>query len=211
MKKIILLIAFTISLTNLLSQKDTKTLVTINGKQISVADFKKVYEKNLDAIDNEESKDIDKNLDLFVNYKLKVKQAYELKLDTLKSYKSEIETYKKQLIAPYLQDKEYLMSLIKEAYDRTKTEIRASHILVRLPRNYTSKDTLTPFLKIKKARQRVLAGESFAKVAKEVSEDPSAKINAGDLGYFSAFKMLYDFEDAAYSTLKGEVDRKSVV
>ena len=205
MKKIILLIAFTISSTNLLSQKDTKTLVTINGKQISVADFKKVYEKNLDAIDNEESKDIDKNLDLFVNYKLKVKQAYELKLDTLKSYKSEIETYKKQLIAPYLQDKEYLTSLIKEAYDRTKTEIRASHILVRLPRNYTSKDTLTPFLKIKKARQRVLAGESFAKVAKEVSEDPSAKINAGDLGYFSAFKMLYDFEDAAYSTPKGEV------
>ena len=125
MKKIILLIAFTISSTNLLSQKDTKILVTINDKQISVADFKKVYEKNLDAIDNEESKDIDKNLDLFINYKLKVKQAYELKLDTLKSYKSEIETYKKQLIAPYLQDKEYLKSLIKEAYDRTKTEIRA--------------------------------------------------------------------------------------
>ena len=96
MKKIILLIAFTISSTNLLSQKDTKILVTINDKQISVADFKKVYEKNLDAIDNEESKDIDKNLDLFINYKLKVKQAYELKLDTLKSYKSEIETYKKQ-------------------------------------------------------------------------------------------------------------------
>ena len=205
MKKIILLIAFTISSTNLLSQKDTKILVTINDKQISVADFKKVYEKNLDAIDNEESKDIDKNLDLFINYKLKVKQAYELKLDTLKSYKSEIETYKKQLIAPYLQDKEYLTSLIKEAYDRTKTEIRASHILVRLPRNYSSKDTLTPFLKIQKARQRVLAGESFAEVAKEVSEDPSVTINAGDLGYFSAFKMLYDFEDAAYSTPKGEV------
>ena len=205
MKKIILLIAFTISSSNLLSQKDTKILVTINDNEFSVADFKKVYEKNLDAIDNEESKNLDKNLDLYVNYKLKVKQAYDLKLDTLKSYMTEIETYKTQLIAPYLQDKEYLTSLIKEAYDRTKTEIRASHILVRLPKNYTSKDTLSSFLKIQKARQRVLSGESFAKVAKEVSEDPSVSVNAGDLGYFSAFKMLYDFEDAAYSTSNGGV------
>ena len=205
MKKIILLIAFTISSSNLLSQKDTKILVTINDNEFSVADFKKVYEKNLDAIDNEESKNLDKNLDLYVNYKLKVKQAYDLKLDTLKSYMIEIETYKTQLIAPYLQDKEYLTSLIKEAYDRTKTEIRASHILVRLPKNYTSKDTLSSFLKIQKARQRVLSGESFAKVAKEVSEDPSVAVNAGDLGYFSAFKMLYDFEDAAYSTPNGGV------
>ena len=75
MKKIILLIAFTISSSNLLSQKDTKILVTINDNEFSVADFKKVYEKNLDAIDNEESKNLDKNLDLYVNYKLKVKQV----------------------------------------------------------------------------------------------------------------------------------------
>ena len=47
MKKIILLIAFTISSSNLLSQKDTKILVTINDNEFSVADFKKVYEKNI--------------------------------------------------------------------------------------------------------------------------------------------------------------------
>ena len=207
MKKAILLIILLINSLNIFSQKDTKTLVTINGEATSVADFKRVYEKNLNAIDNEESKNVKNNLDLFINFKLKVAEAYQIRLDTLSSYKREIETYKSQLIAPYLQDKNYLNLLIKEAYDRTKTEIRASHILVRLPQNYSFNDTLKSYTKIINARNRVLAGESFTKVAKEMSEDPSAKENGGDLGYFSAFKMLYDFEDAAYKTKLGEVSQ----
>ena len=108
MKKEILLTILLINSLNIFSQKDTKTLVTINGEATSVADFKRVYEKNLNAIDNEESKNVKNNLDLFINFKLKVAEAYQIRLDTLASYKREIETYKSQLIAPYLQDKNYL-------------------------------------------------------------------------------------------------------
>lgn len=207
MKRSILFLLFvTISVVTY-SQKDNKVIVTINGEKITVADFKKVYEKNLSAIDNEEGKDVEKNLDLFINYKLKVTQAYEIKLDTLKSYKREMETYKNQLTAPYLQDKEYLGKLIEEAYNRTKKELRASHVLVRLPKNFKPEDTLVAYNKIVAARKRILAGEDFAKVAKEVSEDPSAATNGGDLGYFSAFKMVYDFEEAAYTTEQGKTSQ----
>lgn len=205
MKKRILVFAFIAMSLHVFSQKDNETIVTINGEKVSVADFKKVYEKNLSAIDNEEGKDVAKNLDLFINYKLKVREAYQNKLDTLKSYKREIQTYRNQLTAPYLQDKEYLEELIKEAYDRTKTEVRASHILIRLPRAFTPTDTLKAYNKIREIRDRILKGESFEKVARETSEDPSAKDNAGDLGYFYAFRMLYDFEDVAYNTKEGEV------
>ncbi len=204
MRKIILLL-FTFYTLNIFSQKDTDILVTINDEKVSVEDFKRIYERNLDAIDNEESKDIEQNLNLFINFKLKVKQAYELKLDTLKSYIYELETYKKQLIAPYTQDKNQFNSLVKEAYNRTRTEIRASHILVKLPRNYKPKDTLLPYSKIMEARQRLLSGEPFKQIAEEVSEDPSAIKNGGDLGFFSAFNMLYDFEDMAYKTTLGDV------
>ena len=110
------------------SQKDA-VLFTINKEPVKVSEFKKVYEKNIDLVE-EEAKDIDENLDLYINYKLKVKEAYDLKLDTLKAYKKELRKCKQQLIAPYLQDEAYKSKQIKDAYDRTKEEVRASHILV---------------------------------------------------------------------------------
>ena len=212
MKKSIVLIALLAHVV-VFSQKKSKTLVTINGEKITVADFKKVYEKNLDAIDNEESKNITYNLELFINYKLKVSEAYQLKLDTLPSYEREIETYRNQLSAPYLQDKSFTEKLIKEAYFRTKNEIKAKHILIRSKKDATPSDTLAAYNKISKLRNRILAGEDFEKVAVETSEDDSArdnlqrklKGNKGNLGYFSAFKMLYPFEDAAYNTKLGQV------
>lgn len=202
-KNSLFLVIFMFSL-NLFSQKETDVLATLNGESLLVKDFKRIYEKNLNAIDNKEAKDVKKNLDLFINFKLKVKEAFQLNLDTMVSYKREIETYKNQLIAPYLSDKSHFNSLVEEAYQRTKTEIRASHILVRFPKNYTSSDTLKYYNKILEIRNRIIAGEDFETVAREMSEDPSAQYNGGDLGFFSAFKMLYNFEDIAYKTPFGK-------
>lgn len=186
------------------SQK-SKTLLTIDDKAISVAEFQRIYEKNLDIIKDKKSKNIDTYLDLFINFKLKVKEAKRLKMDTLPSYKREINTYKNQLAAPYLQDVSFKEKLIREAYFRTENEVRASHILVKMPKNVKPSDTLKYYMKILNARKRIINGESFEKVAKEISEDTSVKINGGDVGYFAAFRMVYPFEDKAYTTKVGEV------
>ncbi len=212
MKKLILLVVLSCS-SVVFSQKKSKVLLTIDGEKITVSDFKRIYEKNLDAIDNKEAKDVEKNLDLYINYKLKVKEAYNKKLDTLPTYLKEIETYKNQLSAPYMQDTIFINKLVKDAYFRTKNEVKAKHILVKTPKNPAPKDTLLAYQKILEIRNRVLNGEDFEKVARETSDDPSArddaksrrKGNNGNLGYFTAFKMLYSFEDAAYNTKIGEV------
>jgi peptidyl-prolyl cis-trans isomerase SurA len=214
MKKLAVLLVLCVT-SVVFSQKKDKTLLTIDDEKISVSEFKRVYEKNLDAIDNEEAKDVQKNLDLFINYKLKVKEAYSINLDTLPSYVKEMEGYKNQLSAPYLQDTVYINKLVADAYFRTKNEIKAKHILIRTPKIPAPKDTLAAYQKIVEIRNRILNGESFEKVAEETSEDPSArddkksgrKGNQGNLGYFSAFKMVYPFEDAAYSTKVGEVSK----
>ncbi|MBT3742265.1 MAG: peptidylprolyl isomerase [Polaribacter sp.] len=214
MKKLILLVVLCFS-SVLFSQKKSKVLLTIDGEKITVSDFKRVYEKNLDAIDNEDAKDVEKNLDLYINYKLKVKEAYHIKLDTLPSYRKEIETYKNQLSAPYMQDTVFINKLVKDAYFRTKNEVKAKHILIKTPKSLTPKDTLLAYQKITEIRNRVLNGEDFEIVARETSEDPSArddaksgrKGNNGNLGYFSAFRMLYSFETAAYNTKVGEVSK----
>lgn len=197
------------------AQQKPVVLATVNGESISVSDFRSIYERNLDAIDNAEGKDVAKNLDLYINFKLKVAEAYRLRLDTLPNYKKEIEGYKKQLALPYLQDSSEISKLIRDAYYRTQYEIKAKHILIRLGANATPKDTLDALNRIQKIRQRILAGEDFEKVAVETSEDPSAKgdpkrgiqANKGNLGYFTAFRMVYPFENAAYHTKPGEISQ----
>ena len=212
MKKSVLLVVLCVSI-SVFSQKKEKTLVTIDGEKTTVSEFKRVYEKNLDAIDNEEAKSVTKNLELYINYKLKVKEAYRVKLDTLSSYKKEMETYKNQLSAPYLQDTTFISKLVKDAYYRTKNEVKAKHILIRMPKEASFKDTLQAYNKIFKLRERILKGENFEKIAAQFSDDKSAgndlktgrKGNGGNLGYFGAFRMVYPFEVAAYSTKIGEI------
>ncbi|MGK0420708.1 MAG: peptidyl-prolyl cis-trans isomerase SurA [Polaribacter sp.] len=212
MKKRIVSICILLGSMSVFSQNE-KTLVTINNEKITVSDFKRVYEKNLDAIDTEEAKSVTNNLALYINYKLKVKEAYQLKLDTLPSYKIEIESYRNQLSEPYLQDTTFIADLVKEVYFRTKNEVKAKHILIRTSKSERPKDTLVSYNKILDIRNRIVNGEDFEKVAEETSEDKSAqddsktgrKGNKGNLGYFSAFKMLASFEDVAYATKVGAV------
>jgi peptidyl-prolyl cis-trans isomerase SurA len=212
MRRIVLLVVLSISV-SVFAQKKDKKLITIDGEKTTVSEFKRVYEKNLDAIDNEDAKSVIKNLELYINYKLKVKEAYAIKLDTLPSYKREMETYRNQLSAPYLQDTTFIDKLVKDAYFRTKNQVKAKHILIRMSKEATPKDTLIAYNKIFKLRERILNGEKFEVVAAESSEDRSAKDdpktgrkgNGGNLGYFSAFNMVYPFEEAAYSTKINEI------
>ena len=212
MKNNILSICTLLVAMNVFSQNE-KTLVTINKEKTTITDFKRIYEKNLDAIDSEEAKDVTNNLALYINYKLKVEEAYLLKFDTLPSYKKEIASYRDQLAAPYLQDTTFITELVKEVYLRTKNEVKAKHILIRTLKDATPKDTLISFNKITTIRNRIINGENFEKVAVETSEDTSAQGNAkkglegnkGNLGYFSAFNMVASFEDVAYKTKVGAV------
>ena len=59
--------------------------------------------------------------------------------------------------------------------------------------------------KIKAIRKRIEAGESFADVAKEVSEDTGSGAEGGDLGWFARGRMVPEFEEAAFSLEPGKV------
>jgi len=187
------------------SQKKQSVLFTVDKEPVTTTEFLEVFNKNRDIVDDENKKTIEEYLELYINYKLKLKQAYELQLDTVASYQKELKKYREQLIQPYLKDDKVTESLVKEAYSRMKIEVNASHILVRLNPKATPVDTLKAYNKIITARKQILKGDAFADVAKAYSEDPSAKQNGGDLGYFSTFAMVYPFENAVYKNDIGDV------
>lgn len=188
-----------------LSQKDPE-IMNIDGKSITKSEFLQIYLKNNDD-PKYDSLTMNEYMDLFTKFKLKVAEAEALGYDTIPKLVNELEGYRKQLALPYLVDSAKNESLIEEAYHRTKFEVRASHILVRLKPNATPEDTLKAFNKISSIRKRIIDGEDFSAVAKGKggSEDPSAAQNGGDLGYFNAFQMVFPFEDMAYKTEVGSV------
>lgn len=194
------------ALTNMAQPRQDDVLLTIEDQEISVAEFERVYNKNASIAGSEtDSKTVAEYLDMYINFKLKVKEAERLKYDTVESFKKELDQYVTQLQQPYLTDENYIQELVAEAYERMKYDIRASHIMVALEENASPQDTLKAYKEAYKIYKEAQTGVDFADLAKRKSEDPSVKQNDGDLGWFSAFRMVYEFENAAYNTPKGEV------
>jgi peptidyl-prolyl cis-trans isomerase SurA len=181
-------------------------LAKFGDNNIYTPEFDYVYKKNnANAQDAYTRQSLKEYLDLYTNFRLKVKEAEEMGLDTSSSFKKELEGYRKQLAQPYLTEKGVTEQLCKEAYERMKEEVNASHILIEIGPDADPKDTLIAYNKIMDIRQKVLSGQDFGKLAMEKSQDPSAKSNKGNLGYFTALQMVYPFEEAAYKTKVGEV------
>lgn len=190
------------------AQNNTKeVLFTINDKPYYTDEFSRIYKKNLDLVKDDSQKDLNQYLELFVGYKLKVNKAYKLGLQNGPQYKNELKSYRAQLAKNYFNDTKITQELIEEGYSRLQKEIRASHILILVDENASPEDTLKAYKKIEDISKKAIAGEDFANLAVQYSEDPSAKENKGDLGYFSAFRMVYPFENAAYKTQKGKVSK----
>ncbi len=190
-----------------LTAQDTSNpvLMTIAGTPVTKAEFEKVYRKNNSKEGAYDMKDVREYLELYINYKLKVKEAEEEKLDTSQTFINELKGYRKQLAQPYMTDKEVTEGLIKEAYDRMQQDVRASHILLNLPADALPKDTLAVYNRALKIRDMLLKGADFEKMARDSSNDQSAKENGGDLGYFTGMQMVYPFETAAYTTKPGQI------
>lgn len=202
---VFLLICFCSSL--FISAQDKEALFKIDDHSYYKDEFTRVYNKNLDLVKDDSQKDLNKYLELFLGYKLKVEKAYKLGLQNESKYQNELKSYRTQLAKNYLNDSKVTNALVEEAYDRIKNEVRASHLLILVDEAASPADTLKAYNKILDLKKRIDNGEDFGTIAAANSEDPSAKENLGDLGYFSAFRMVYPFESAAYKTPVGKVSK----
>lgn len=186
--------------------QDDEVLFTVGNDAVTAEEFAYIYKKNNNQEGEAYSMEaLQEYLDLYVKFKLKVKAAKEAGLDTLPEFMREFSSYKQQLMKPYLTDEEVSEHLVDEAYQRHQQEVRARHILITLPRDAAPADTLTAYKQALALRDSVLDGAGFGRIARLYSQDPSAKKNEGDLGYFTVFQMIYPFESAAYKLEEGEI------
>ena len=200
MRKLTLLILTVIININVYSQDN---LLEIENESISLDEFNNIFNKNNDnqVIDK---KYLDEYIELFINFKLKVREAKELGYDTLSTFVDELEGYRKQLAKPYLRDDQFNEEMFDEALERVQYDLNASHILI----NINDENNDIALSRINNIRREIINNNiSFEEAAVKYSDDKSAIENKGNLGYFTAFMMVYVFESAAYSTKVGSISQ----
>jgi peptidyl-prolyl cis-trans isomerase SurA len=186
--------------------QENEPLISIGNTTVPLGEFERIYKKNnSNLFDETDKKTPAEYLELYINFKLKVIEAQNLKMDSSEVFINELAGYRTELAAPYLTDVNFEEKMVEEIYNRMIREVDASHILIMAGNEASPDQEQAALNKIIKIRNEILAGKNFNEAAVEYSEDPSAQTNKGNLGYFSAFQMVAPFEDAAFSTPVGSV------
>jgi peptidyl-prolyl cis-trans isomerase SurA len=210
---LVLIFAFSCSPKSIVTQVENQDnipspLISIGNNAVYVDEFLHMLSKNRE-FKNSESKiseaEFQENLDLFINYKLKVKEAESLGLDKTEEFAREFEIFKDDLTQPFLIKNSLQEGELMKAYNRMKEVVKASHILLQFPPNANQADSISVLRMALKLKEEAEKGADFNQLAFEHSDDPSAKDNRGNLGYFTALQMVSAFEDAAFSMQVGQI------
>lgn len=201
MKKIALLLLIVLGSTITVS---AQTLFTYGSYSVDAREFLKAYAKNNTQPVTDKARSIRDYLDLYIKSRLKIRQAYDRHYDTLPQLKMEVANLRTQIADNYMTDPEIMVRLSKEAFQRSLKDIRVAHIFISFKNGMGFSDTTAAQKKKDEILQRLQKGEDFMTVAQQVSDDPNAKTNKGELGYITVFTLPYEFENAIYSTPAGK-------
>ncbi len=219
MKKVLMTIAAVLLLAGAGAQTwpHNPVVMEVGGQKIAKDEFMKDFMSSVGerlaakpgVTEAEKRQALDEYVELYATFRAKLKAAYALGFDTMPNLIEELKTYRDELAAPYLIDSATLERILHEAYDRNHYSLRAAHILIMVSPDATPEDTLKAYKRIMGLRDRIMGGEDFFAVSSEEvhRQQPEAptRPNEGDLGYFTAFDMVYPFENAAYALKVGEV------
>lgn len=205
MRKLVICIA----LLTAASTSHAQTLFEFGPNKVSKDEFLKVYRKNSMNKQTDYSEPaLREYLNLYSLFRMKVKEAKLQQLDTMTSINYELNNYRKQLAKNYLTDEVMNEKLMKEAYERMKSEVHVAHILIYGSQFVQSGDTAAIYHKIDSLYNAITTGKAdFAAMAIRYSDDAGSKQNGGDIGYITALQTVYPFENAVYNTPVGKVSK----
>ncbi len=184
----------------------TQTLISYGNSSTTKEEFLRAYNKNK-PVTTDKAKAIKDYLELYTNFKLKVKAAQELRIDTIAQIKYDVQNFREQITENYLNDEAGLQALISEAADRSKKDIHTLYFSVPLSENATALDTLKAYNAVKELYNKLKGGSTeYAQIVADITTKFSL-IKYSDLGFITAFSVPYQFEHIIYNTKTGTVSQ----
>jgi peptidyl-prolyl cis-trans isomerase C len=195
-------------------------VANIGDQKITVSDF----DRMVGFLDADKQKLIEKNPQLkeavlrqFIQSIVISNLAKEKGFDKTAEVRDQMDFFKDNYLATLYLKHEILSKInipdedLKKYYEGHKDEfktpemVKVRHILVKVDESAPEKDKKAARKKAEGILKRIKAGEDFAKLAAEVSDDPGSKENGGEIGFFPKGRMVKSFEDAAFALKPGEV------
>ena len=183
----------------------SQTLFTYGNHKADAKDFLRAYNRNNQQPSS--PKAMREYLDLYINSRLKIREAYDRRYDTLPQIKIEVENLRNQVIENYMNDPAVIDRMTKEAFQRSLKDVHSAHIFISLKNANGAIDTVAAQKKLNEVTGRLAKGEDFMTIAQQLSDDPAAKTNKGDLNYITVFTLPYEFENIIYSTPAGKYSK----
>jgi len=174
----------------------SQAIISFGKNTISKDEFIRAYNKNKTAVDNKE-KAIREYVELYTNFKLKVKAAQELKLDTSEQFKSEIANFRHQIEENYMIDENLFKQLMNESYARSQRDLHVIHYSLNI--NETD-DTAKNYEAFMQLYNQLVSNKSIQENGFE-----NNGIKKSDLGFVTVFTLPYQYENIVFSLNKGSV------
>lgn len=196
---LILLIQITV-----FSNINAQVVAEFGNTEITLDEFEYAYAKNEGGWDIAAEQDISEYkefLDLYVNFKMKLRDAWVRGYDEDTDLMNELKDYQEQVGVSYILEKWIIEPGIQQLYDRRTEEFRVSHIMIR-------PDSLgeeAAQMKAQAILDSINNGASFEEMAEKYSDDKFSAVNGGDIYYITAGLLPYEFEDPMYTLNVDEV------
>jgi peptidyl-prolyl cis-trans isomerase C len=200
------------------TQSDDPVLATVNGTPIRRSDVTAAAAElapNLPQQIQGPARD-EYVLGFLIDLNAMAQAAEAEKLYETEAFKREMEFIRKRVLMQAILTKATKAALTDEAMQKTyqeavaqqkpEKEVRARHILFRADPNDKEAQAAAE-KKAQDVEAQLKKGADFAKLATELTEDPSGKADGGDLGFFTKEQMVPEFAEVAFELKPGEVSK----
>lgn len=179
----------------------SQTLFTYGPNAVDKDEFLKAYNKNKTAVTSKESS-LREYLDLYTKFKLKVKAAQDIRLDTLPTLQADMQSFRTQVEESYMNNEKAVTGLVNEAFNRSQRDMHVYHFFAPVE---AGGDSVKALQALNAVLDKVKAGNTDYNSLVNDAAAKFGKVKSGDLGFITVFSVPYEYENIIYNMKPGQV------